>query len=311
MFLGRTGRRELILRVVRHRTKAAPLQAPGAGWFERHRSAKPFEDEDDDEDDSDFSRSTISPRMGSRWAVISRRTLLLQARIRNYSARTGRRPGCIPALPMHHMKTSSFQLENSPEFLKLIPASNGVKKVGPKEGRTIQVGGVRLTWKATGEDTGYTNGIYEMDLPPGKGIPLHSHPYAEVFYVVSGHTDFLRVGENGQEEWVRCGAGDTLIAPANALHAFHNRTDKPTRFLSSSGYYHQLTLDTAGQMVDVNAPLPPEEELAVEEAEQYLQTLKNAMTFQMYFPQSNASSGFEALREIKKRNEHTNSSTLV
>jgi hypothetical protein len=57
---------------------------------------------------------------------------------------------------------------------------------------------------------------------------------AEVFYVISGHTDFLRVDENGREEWVRCGAGDTLVASMNALHAFHNRTDKPTRLISSS-----------------------------------------------------------------------------
>jgi hypothetical protein len=32
------------------------------------------------------------------------------------------------------------------------------------------------------------------------------------------------------------------------------------------------------------------------------------MRFQMYFPQSNASSGFEALREIKKRDSHTKDS---
>ena len=207
------------------------------------------------------------------------------------------------------MKTNPIQSYGSADFLKVISASNGVKKVGPKEGRTIQVGGVRLTWKATGEDTGYTNSIYEMDLPPGKGILLHSHPYAEVFYVVSGHTDFLRVDENGHEEWVRCGSGDTLIAPANTLHAFHNRTDKPTRFLSSSGYYHQLTLDTAGQVVDVNTPLPPEKEPTEEEAEQYLQKLNYAMSFQMYFPQSNASSGLEVLRELKKRNNEKPSGT--
>ena len=207
------------------------------------------------------------------------------------------------------MTTSPIQSYGSPEFLKIIPASNGVKKVGPKEGRTILVGGVRLTWKATGEDTGYTNSIYEMDLPPGKGIPLHSHPYAEVFYVLTGHTDFVRIDERGQEEWVRCGSGDALIAPANTLHAFHNRTDKPSRFLGSAGYYHELALNTAGQTVDVNAPLPPEKELTEEEAEQYLQILKYAMTFQMYFPDSNASSGLEALREIKKRNRETPSAT--
>jgi quercetin dioxygenase-like cupin family protein len=199
------------------------------------------------------------------------------------------------------MKTNQIQSHDS-KILTRIAASNGVKKLGPKEGRTIEVGGVRLTWKATGEDTGYANSVYEMDLPPGKGIPLHCHPYAEVFYVISGHTDFERIDEQGQEEWVRCGSGDTLIAPANALHAFHNRTDEPTRFLSSSGYYHELALQTAGRTVDVNAPLPPEKALTTAEAEQYLQTLKDAMRFQLYFPQSNAGNGLEVYREIENRN---------
>jgi len=44
------------------------------------------------------------------------------------------------------MKTD--QLQN----LHTIPAGNGVKKLGPQEGRTIDIGGVRLTWKATGEE---------------------------------------------------------------------------------------------------------------------------------------------------------------
>ena len=140
------------------------------------------------------------------------------------------------------MKANQIESPGGTEVLNLIAASNGVKKLGPKEGRTKQVGDVRLTWKATGEDTGYATSFYEMDLPPGKGIPLHSHPYAEVFYVVMGHTDFLRVDEQGQEEWVRCGPGDTLVAPMNALHAFHNRTDKPSRFISSSVYYHESFL---------------------------------------------------------------------
>ena len=60
--------------------------------------------------------------------------------------------------------------------MKTIAASNGVRKVGPREGRTIQIGNARLTWKATGEDTGYATALYEMDLNPGVGIPVHSHP---------------------------------------------------------------------------------------------------------------------------------------
>ena len=188
--------------------------------------------------------------------------------------------------------------------LQTIAASKGVKKLGPKEGRAKDVAGVRLIWKATGEDTGYATSFYQMDLPPGKGIPLHSHPYAEVFYVVSGHTDFLRVNDNGEEEWVRCGPGDTVVAPMNALHAFHNRTDKPSRFISSSVYYHEVFFETYAPTVNIDDPLPPEKAPTEADGEQYLQLLKDAMKVHMYAPQSNADSGLEVLRDIQKRNEN-------
>ena len=200
--------------------------------------------------------------------------------------------------------TNQIQADGVPVDLKMIAASNGVKKLGPGEGRTKQVRDIRLTWKATGEDTGYATSLYEMDLPSGKGIPLHSHPYAEVFYVVAGHTDFLRVDKQGQEEWVRCGPGDTLVAPMNALHAFHNLTDKPSRFISSSVYYHEALFETYAPTVDVNDPLPPKKEPNEAEGDQYLQLLKDAMRVHMYFPQANASNGLEVLREIEKRNSN-------
>ena len=201
------------------------------------------------------------------------------------------------------MKTNRIQSYGAPAGLTQIAASNGVKKLGPKEGRTNQVRDVRLTWKATGEDTGYALSFYEMDLPPGKGIPLHSHPYAEIFYVVAGHTDFLRVDEDGQEEWVRCSPGDTLIAPMNALHAFHNRTDQPTRFISSSVYYHEVLFAAYAPTVNIDDPLPPEKEPTEAEGDQYLQLLKEAMRFHMYFPQANGGSGLEVLREIAQRSK--------
>jgi quercetin dioxygenase-like cupin family protein len=203
------------------------------------------------------------------------------------------------------MKTPKIQTGNELIPLKQIAASHGVKKLGPGEGRTNQVGGVRLTWKATGEDTGYAFSVYEMDLPPGKGIALHSHPYAELFYVVAGHTDFLRVDQDGQEEWVRCGPGDSLVAPINALHAFHNRTDKPTRFISSSVYYHEVFFQKFTSIVDVDDPLPPPREPTEEDGDRYIQLMKNAMTVHMYAPQVNASSGLEVLRDIANRNNQT------
>ena len=49
--------------------------------------------------------------------------------------------------------------------------------------------------------------FFSSRLPPGKGIPIHSHPYAEVFYVIMGHIDFVRINGLGAEEWERCGVG--------------------------------------------------------------------------------------------------------
>jgi hypothetical protein len=144
-----------------------------------------------------------------------------------------------------------------------------------------------------------------MDLPPGKGIPVHSHPYAEVFYVISGHTDFLRVDEEGQEEWVRCGPGDTLIAPMNALHAFHNRTDLPSRFISSSVYYHEVFFETYAPTVNINDPLPLQKEPTEAEAKQYLQLLKDAAKVHVYTPYADAENGLEVFQKIEERNSKT------
>lgn len=98
------------------------------------------------------------------------------------------------------------------------------------------------------------------------------------------------------------------MAPSNALHAFHNRTDKPSRFISSSVYYHQVALDRYGLPVDVDDPLPPTGEPREAEADQYLEVLKDAMGVHMYFPQANAESGLEVFRDIEMRNrEHSDS----
>jgi hypothetical protein len=98
------------------------------------------------------------------------------------------------------------------------------------------------------------------------------------------------------------------VAPINALHAFHNRTDKPSRFISSSVYYHQLALDRYGVPADMDAPHPPAGEPTEVEANQYLEVLKDAMGVHIYFPQQNASNGLEVFRDIEMRNrQHSDS----
>ena len=68
-----------------------------------------------------------------------------------------------------------------------------MKKLGPKEGRTIEVGGARLTWKARGEDTGYTNSIYEMDLPNAPLSPDKEPTEAEAEHCLELLKDVMSV----------------------------------------------------------------------------------------------------------------------
>jgi hypothetical protein len=48
-----------------------------------------------------------------------------------------------------------------------------VKKVGQKEGKTIQIGNARLTWKAMGVDTAYGTSLYAMVSDRGVNQIVH------------------------------------------------------------------------------------------------------------------------------------------
>ena len=140
-------------------------------------------------------------------------------------------------------------------FALQIPPTEGVRKVGPGEGEHFDIADSRFTWKAKAADTGYAFAIYELPLDPGKGGPLHAHAYAEVFYILEGQVDFMRLTE-GQQEWVSCGRGDTLIVPPNAFHCFANRSGAPARLLSTANLLHQAFFDEAARPALATDPAP-------------------------------------------------------
>ena len=135
-------------------------------------------------------------------------------------------------------------------------AGHNVIKLGRREGPTIQIADLRLTWKAQGQDTGYHFAVYEMTLAPDVGIPLHKHPYAEFFYVLDGQIDFARLSGKGEVEWVTGKSGESVTAPANAPHTFHNHTAQPATFLSVSNHYHEVMLNSGGTAVKIDDPQP-------------------------------------------------------
>jgi quercetin dioxygenase-like cupin family protein len=132
-----------------------------------------------------------------------------------------------------------------------IPATEGVYegvyKVTKGEGERFDVAGARFTWKVKGDKTAYAFSVYEQTLDPEEGVPPHSHACAEVFYLLEGAVDFLRIMD-GKKDWVRCESGETLIVPPNALHAFFNKTSAPSRLLSISTHLHQAFFDEVARI---------------------------------------------------------------
>ena len=116
------------------------------------------------------------------------------------------------------------------------------KKIEHGSGRRFDIAGAKFTWKVRNENTDNSFSIYEMTLQPGEGVPLHYHPYVEVFYILDGEIEFLR-RDNVTDNWVPAIAGETIIVPTNGLHAFYNRTRAPARLLNVANQLHQPFFD--------------------------------------------------------------------
>lgn len=64
-------------------------------------------------------------------------------------------------------------------------------------------------------------------IPPGGGVPLHSHADAESLYLLSGEVEAL-LQTTGGLEWQRLRPGDFIHIPAEAKHAWRNHSNEPT-----------------------------------------------------------------------------------
>ena len=86
----------------------------------------------------------------------------------------------------------------------------------PDEGRPIDLGGFRMSVKATQEDTGGAFTLLEADEPANFGPPLHVHrDAAEAFYVLEGQYILFIEGRE-----YPCAAGAFIFIPAGIEHGF-------------------------------------------------------------------------------------------
>jgi quercetin dioxygenase-like cupin family protein len=63
-------------------------------------------------------------------------------------------------------------------------------------------------------------------VPPGSVVPLHRHPDAEDFFILTGTQQVLVQGEDGLQ-WRDSHAGDYIRVPGDVPHAHRNITDEP------------------------------------------------------------------------------------
>ena len=99
----------------------------------------------------------------------------------------------------------------------------------PNEDQTLRhigLAGDTYTILLTGKDTAGRYCLIDMFVPPGGGPPPHRHDFEEMFTILEGE---IEVTFRGVKSVVR--AGETVNIPANAPHAFRNRSERPARLL--------------------------------------------------------------------------------
>jgi quercetin dioxygenase-like cupin family protein len=99
----------------------------------------------------------------------------------------------------------------------------------PNEDQTLRhlgVVGDTYTILLTGKNTAGRYCLIDMLVPPGGGPPPHRHDFEEMFTILEGE---IEVTFRGAKSVVR--TGETVNIPANAPHAFRNRSERPARLL--------------------------------------------------------------------------------
>ena len=95
-------------------------------------------------------------------------------------------------------------------------------------GRTLDVLGVPYVFKASSAETGEAFCCIEHTLPPGSGVPPHTHAREdEAFYVLTGTVTFESAGQGS----MRLGAGSFFYGPRGHNHSFRNEASEPARML--------------------------------------------------------------------------------
>ena len=139
---------------------------------------------------------------------------------------------------------------------------NAVRISEPGEGRIFLVGGSDyVTFTVRGKDVGDDMCQFETAVTPGYGPPLHTHDWAESFYILDGEFEFQTLVD-GQLETIVGRPGATVYLPRGVPHAFRNSADRISRMLIThapaglESFFEEFGIEVA-KVGDVPAGLEP------------------------------------------------------
>ena len=99
---------------------------------------------------------------------------------------------------------------------------------------------VGMSYDFVGETHGAPFSAYIVNAEPGKGPPLHTHPYVEVAFTLEG-TATITVGNEERE----VKAGGIVVIPAGTPHRFVNSGDTILR---------QIDVHASPKFIQTNLP---------------------------------------------------------
>lgn len=164
---------------------------------------------------------------------------------------------------------------NPTRYAATVP-TKPLRRIGVDEGRPVTPLGLSFKWKVTGLETGYAFAVYEMEMAPGAGIPVHTHPFAEFFYVLEGGVEVLGLDGEGGRTALAVGAGESALAPTASPHGLRNVSAAPARFLSVASFEHEEAFNRIERaMAEAGADRLPDRQ----QAEMFIRLAAESQTY--------------------------------
>jgi quercetin dioxygenase-like cupin family protein len=131
-------------------------------------------------------------------------------------------------------------------------AASQVRFLETDSSSALDILGMTIFPLVSNRESGDQFGLFQALIPPGAGIPPHTHPDVEVFYVLDGELKILLDGSSFTSRRDQGG-----FVPSNALHGFQNEGAETVRVLITCTRGLESFLLEAGTPLSDVQPGPP------------------------------------------------------